>query len=58
MLDIGVGGGRTTLHFDKLFKEYIGVDYVESMIKASWERLHDIKENILFKGCDAPLSIY
>lgn len=38
MLDIGVGGGRTTLHFAPLVKEYVGVDYTESMIAACKKR--------------------
>ena len=35
MLDIGVGPGRTIKHFARLAKEYIGVDYSSTMIKAS-----------------------
>ncbi|ACB49486.1 putative methyltransferase [Crocosphaera subtropica ATCC 51142] len=38
MLDLGVGGGRTTQHFFPLVKEYIGVDYSVDMIKACQER--------------------
>jgi ubiquinone/menaquinone biosynthesis C-methylase UbiE len=34
MLDIGVGAGRTTEHFAGLAKEYIGIDYSSTMIKA------------------------
>lgn len=34
MLDIGVGAGRTTQHFAKLVKEYIGIDYSKTMIDA------------------------
>ena len=34
MLDIGVGAGRTTKHFSKLVKEYIGIDYSKTMIDA------------------------
>lgn len=33
MLDLGVGGGRTTLHFAYCVREYVGVDYSESMIR-------------------------
>ena len=29
MLDVGVGGGRTTVHFADLVQEYAGVDYSE-----------------------------
>ncbi len=34
MLDIGVGAGRTTVHFAPLVQEYVGIDYSENMIKA------------------------
>ena len=30
MLDIGVGGGRTTYYFANLFKKYIGVDIADN----------------------------
>ena len=33
MLDIGVGAGRTSLHFAPLVKEYVGIDYSTSMIE-------------------------
>ena len=32
MLDIGVGGGRTTRHFSPLVRQYVGIDYSESML--------------------------
>ncbi|RJO61114.1 class I SAM-dependent methyltransferase [candidate division WS5 bacterium] len=48
MLDIGVGGGRTTYHFAGLVKEYIGIDYSENMIKVCKERFKDIH----FEVCD------
>lgn len=31
MLDIGVGGGRTTKYFAPSVKEYIGIDYIEDL---------------------------
>jgi ubiquinone/menaquinone biosynthesis C-methylase UbiE len=34
MLDIGVGAGRTTKHFAELAKDYVGIDYSSTMIKA------------------------
>lgn len=34
MLDMGVGGGRTTKYFAPLVKSYLGADYAPSMIKA------------------------
>jgi len=33
MLDIGVGGGRTTRHFAALAKTYLGIDYSVAMIE-------------------------
>jgi len=38
MLDIGVGGGRTTVHFAPLVRNYIGVDFSEGMIRACRKR--------------------
>ncbi len=35
VLDIGIGTGRTTHHFAPLCREYVGVDYAESMVEAS-----------------------
>jgi ubiquinone/menaquinone biosynthesis C-methylase UbiE len=49
MLDIGIGGGRTTLHFAQLAKEYVGVDYSEEMV----ERFPDPSPHISFSVCDA-----
>lgn len=34
VLDIGIGTGRTTSYFAPLAKEYVGVDYAESMVRA------------------------
>lgn len=52
MLDIGVGGGRTTLHFARLAREYVGIDCSEEMIKACNKRFADYPENISFQICD------
>ena len=38
MLDLGVGGGRTTLHFAGRVKQYVGMDYSEEMIAACRRR--------------------
>jgi len=35
VLDIGIGTGRTTQYFAPISKEYVGVDYAESMVEAS-----------------------
>jgi ubiquinone/menaquinone biosynthesis C-methylase UbiE len=52
MLDIGVGGGRTTCHFANLVKEYVGIDYSENMINACKKRFPAPSQNIFFKICD------
>ena len=33
MLDIGVGGGRTTKYFHKITKNYLAIDYSKKMIE-------------------------
>jgi ubiquinone/menaquinone biosynthesis C-methylase UbiE len=38
MLDIGVGGGRTTQHFSGVVQEYVGIDYSQEMIAACQTR--------------------
>lgn len=38
MLDLGIGGGRTTQHFAPLVGEYIGIDYSAEMIAACQQR--------------------
>lgn len=38
MLDIGIGGGRTTQHFQPLVKDYTGIDYAAEMIAACRQR--------------------
>jgi len=53
MLDIGVGTGRTAYHFAQKVKEYIGIDYVENMIKKCQERFKGIDGNISFRLADA-----
>jgi SAM-dependent methyltransferase len=53
MLDLGVGGGRTTLHFAKWVREYVGADYSPSMIAACQKRFSGYPANISFQVCDA-----
>ncbi|MBI9020366.1 MAG: class I SAM-dependent methyltransferase [Verrucomicrobia bacterium] len=53
MLDIGVGGGRTTLHFAKWVSEYVGVDYAERMVEACRRRFAGYPDTISFQVCDA-----
>ena len=38
MLDVGVGGGRTTAHFAPLVRRYVGVDYSLEMVAACRQR--------------------
>ena len=52
MLDVGVGGGRTTYHFARLAKQYVGIDYSEKMIDACKKRFPNASQNISFKPCD------
>jgi ubiquinone/menaquinone biosynthesis C-methylase UbiE len=53
MLDIGVGGGRTTQHFSKITSEYIGTDYSAEMISACKKRFSASSSKIKFEVCDA-----
>ncbi len=52
MLDIGVGGGRTTLHFAKLVKRYIGVDYSEEMVAVCRKRFSEYPGHVSFEVSD------
>lgn len=38
ILDLGVGGGRTTKYLSKIASHYVGVDYSEPMIRACKEK--------------------
>jgi ubiquinone/menaquinone biosynthesis C-methylase UbiE len=53
MLDVGVGGGRTALHFAKWVREYVGTDYSESMIRECERRFAGYPAHISFRVCDA-----
>lgn len=53
MLDLGVGGGRTTVHFAPRVREYWGVDYSESMIAACRARFAGRPERMFFALGDA-----
>ena len=48
MLDLGVGGGRTTHHFAPLVNSYQGIDNAENMITACKNRFRNSGENIRF----------
>ena len=53
MLDVGVGGGRTTLHFAKWVNQYVGIDYSKEMIAACQQRFSPYPRHISFKVGDA-----
>jgi len=51
MLDIGIGGGRTTQYFSSIVQEYVGIDYSEEMIAACQRRFPS--QSSLFEVADA-----
>jgi ubiquinone/menaquinone biosynthesis C-methylase UbiE len=53
MLDIGVGGGRTTQHFSKITSDYVGIDYSSEMISACKKRFSTSSGKMQFEVCDA-----
>lgn len=53
MLDLGVGGGRTSRHFAPLVADYIGVDYSPEMIAACQQRFGDSLREARFEVADA-----
>jgi SAM-dependent methyltransferase len=52
MLDLGVGGGRTTLHFAPRVQRYVGTDYAQGMVDACRRRFRD-HPDWRFEHCDA-----
>jgi SAM-dependent methyltransferase len=42
ILDLGVGGGRTTSYLSKVASRYVGVDFSEAMIRACREKFSDL----------------
>src|SRR6266540_4087351 len=53
MLDIGVGGGRTTQFFIEHVGEYVGVDYSPTMIQACSRRFEGQGDHVSFHVMDA-----
>lgn len=49
ILDMGVGGGRTTPYLARDAKSYVGADYSEGMVDACRQRFPDLE----FRHCDA-----
>ncbi|MBK8965202.1 MAG: class I SAM-dependent methyltransferase [Lewinellaceae bacterium] len=53
MLDLGIGLGRTTLHFAPLVKEYVGTDYSFGMIKTYQKLFPETNPNVQVRLSDA-----
>ena len=53
MLDIGIGGGRTTQYFGTLTAEYTGIDYSTEMIAACQQRFPHSPQSMSLKVVDA-----
>lgn len=47
MLDLGVGGGRTTVHFSPRVRHYVGLDVSDAMISACRRRFEDHRHGAL-----------
>ncbi len=43
LLDIGVGGGKTTVHLAPLAAEYVGIDYAAGLANATARRFPDVR---------------
>lgn len=48
MLDIGVGGGRTSFNFIPLVQSYVGIDYAPNMVEACRKRFNQKWPQIKF----------
>jgi len=58
MLDIGVGAGRTTEYFSKIYERYFGIDYSQNMIEYCIKKFKGMP-NVSFMVLDARnLSIF
>lgn len=53
MLDIGIGGGRTTQHFGTVTAEYTGIDYSTEMITACQQKFANSPQPMSLKVVDA-----
>ena len=53
MLDIGIGLGRTTLHFAPLVKSYVGIDYSQVMVDSCKADLTDFPTKVSIHLGDA-----
>lgn len=52
MLDIGIGLGRTTIHFAPYIKEYVGIDYSNKMIETYKKIFPEERKNTLVQVGD------
>lgn len=52
MLDIGIGGGRTTASFSPMVKEYVGIDYSVAMVDACIERFSPLPPHVSLACAD------
>lgn len=52
MLDIGVGAGRTSVHFAPLVQHYVGIDYASQMISASRSALISLERKPILQVSD------
>ena len=52
LLDIGVGGGRTTRHFAPLVRRYVGLDYIPEMVDTCQRNFLRGYENCEFRVGD------
>ncbi|HOF00115.1 MAG TPA: class I SAM-dependent methyltransferase [Spirochaetota bacterium] len=46
LLDIGIGGGRTTLYLKDKVKDYVGIDYSSKMIETTKNRIPEISNKV------------
>jgi ubiquinone/menaquinone biosynthesis C-methylase UbiE len=53
MLDIGIGGGRTTQHFSPLVQDYTLIDYSNEMIAACQQRFPESSQSRSLQVVDA-----
>ncbi len=53
MLDIGIGGGRTTKHFAPLVESYTGIDYSHGMVEACQRRFQNTTSPVTLQVGDA-----
>jgi len=58
MLDIGMGAGRTTKHFSKYFKKYIGLDYSQTMVSMAKKQFANYPNCEFLNGDARSMSMF